>query len=225
MVYDGNGIKLSKDLGKLGSGKYACLPCEHCGELRWVRISSSGIARSHYCRSCGCSLSRLKNSIGEKNKDLITHKYMDNKQSACSIAKELSISTSTVTSKLTQLGITLRPNTTTLEEKKIVREQWVKNNPNLRRQYTRTSNRRLKTDVLTHYSIGEPKCVSCGITDTDVLCLDHINGGGEAHRRTIPHGGAGLHLYLWIKKNNYPNLFQVLCLNCNWKKHLKSLES
>ena len=72
-----------------------------------------------------------------------------------------------------------------------------------------------KVKVLSHYSNPPitPICNNCGEQDIDVLCLDHIGGGGTKHTRSI-----GMTLYTWILQNNYPEGFQVLCANCNSKK-------
>jgi len=50
----------------------------------------------------------------------------------------------------------------------------------------------------------------------EFLTIDHINGGGNKQKQEI--GGAGIKLYLWMKRNNYPSGFQVLCMNCNFAK-------
>ena len=71
--------------------------------------------------------------------------------------------------------------------------------------------------VLSHYSRGTPYCARCGIDDIDVLSIDHINGGGTQHRRTV-----NPHTYRFLIKENFPEGFQVLCFNCNWKKRLES---
>jgi hypothetical protein len=71
---------------------------------------------------------------------------------------------------------------------------------------------KIKLEVLTYYSNGTPKCAQCGIKDVDVLCIDHINGGG--------HQEGGISLRCWLKRTNYPKGFQVLCANCNLKKEI-----
>lgn len=82
------------------------------------------------------------------------------------------------------------------------------------------SHKRAKLEVLAHYSVGEtPKCVRCGIIDTDVLCVDHIEGGGNAHRRSLGQI-SGSHFYEWLRKNNFPKGYQTLCCNCNVKKRM-----
>jgi hypothetical protein len=58
--------------------------------------------------------------------------------------------------------------------------------------------------------------VCCGETEPLFLTLDHINGGGNKHRREIKESGKGSgSFYEWLKRNGYPPGFQVLCQNCN----------
>jgi hypothetical protein len=72
-------------------------------------------------------------------------------------------------------------------------------------------NRALRVRVLRHYSGGgEPKCACCGATELEFLSLDHVNGGGRQHRKTIK-----IRWWEWLRKNNYPIGFRVLCHNCN----------
>lgn len=70
----------------------------------------------------------------------------------------------------------------------------------------------MKLDVIQHYG---GKCICCGETEIAFLTIDHINGGGIMHRKSL-----GGHLLRWIQKNNYPNTLQVLCSNCNLAKGL-----
>lgn len=84
-------------------------------------------------------------------------------------------------------------------------------------QRSREVRGKLKLETMTYYSLGDtPYCASCGITDIDVLCLDHINNDGAEHRKLA--GRAGTVTYGWLKKRGYPDGFQVLCANCNLKK-------
>lgn len=87
-------------------------------------------------------------------------------------------------------------------------------NPNKQRTYRAD----LKREVLEHYSGGAAQCAKCGFDDIRALCIDHINGNGAEHRRTMnttSSRGAGTAIYTWLRKNNYPSGFQVLCSNCN----------
>jgi hypothetical protein len=71
--------------------------------------------------------------------------------------------------------------------------------------------------ALTHYGGEPPICACCGETITAFLTIDHINGGGNKQRKTFGNHPSRA-FYVWLKKNNYPNGFQVLCMNCNWAK-------
>jgi len=63
--------------------------------------------------------------------------------------------------------------------------------------------------VVQHYG---GKCACCGEATYEFLAIDHINGGGNKHRKEV---GGGSLMVKWIIKNNFPPLFQILCHNCN----------
>lgn len=95
---------------------------------------------------------------------------------------------------------------------------------NIARTKGREYNKKIKYEVLTRYSgiVGVPICAYpyCEIVDIDMLCVDHIDNNGNEHRRGIKKVGGGRAIYMWIKKNNFPSGFQVLCWNHNAKKGL-----
>lgn len=75
----------------------------------------------------------------------------------------------------------------------------------------------LKREVMDQYG---GVCQRCQEADIDVLTIDHIDGGGAEHRRTLSKNGratAGITTYRWLKKNGFPAGFRVLCANCNIK--------
>lgn len=74
----------------------------------------------------------------------------------------------------------------------------------------RERHKKLRLDAFAHYGT---KCTCCGETAYEFLTIDHINNDGSAHRKAIGHGGAAI--YRWLKANNYPSGFRVLCHNCN----------
>lgn len=86
--------------------------------------------------------------------------------------------------------------------------------PETHKEKGRERNRLLRLDALNAYSNRDPKCACCAEAALDFLVIDHIDGGGNNHRREIGCG-SGSHTYLWLKKNNYPAGFRVLCHNCN----------
>ena len=70
----------------------------------------------------------------------------------------------------------------------------------------------VKLDAFDAY--GGRVCGCCGIDIVEFLTLDHMDGDGAAHRRKIGRNK----IYFWVKENNYPVGFQVLCMNCNFAK-------
>lgn len=73
--------------------------------------------------------------------------------------------------------------------------------------------RATRIEVLTHYCGGPPQCQCCTEPRYEFLALDHINGGGNQHRKTrATHQN---NLAEWLKKNNFPPGYRVLCHNCN----------
>lgn len=79
----------------------------------------------------------------------------------------------------------------------------------------------LKEAVLKHYGNGILACVKCGYSDIDCLTIDHINN--DAHHRQNNGRVGGTTLYRKLRKQNYPQGFQTLCINCNFKKSLENL--
>ncbi len=71
----------------------------------------------------------------------------------------------------------------------------------------------LRLSVLQHYGGNPPKCACCGETMIAFLSLDHMKGGGTKEHREL-HGNRGI--YYKLKREAYPNGYQVLCMNCNW---------
>jgi hypothetical protein len=74
-----------------------------------------------------------------------------------------------------------------------------------------------KTRDLVFSAYGGYICVCCGETEPLFLTIDHIHNDGAAHRKSI--NGGGTRLYDWLRARNYPDGFQVLCLNCNMGKY------
>jgi len=78
----------------------------------------------------------------------------------------------------------------------------------------------LRLEALLHYTKSlQPQCSVCGNTDLAKLCLDHVNGDGTAHRKSI-NAHTGVQFYRWLRRNGYPSepLLQVLCQKCNRQK-------
>lgn len=101
------------------------------------------------------------------------------------------------------------------ERAKINRATWRKKNPEWVRQKNHENNRRLKIEVLSHYGDGLAACACCGDPHIEFLGIDHIGGGGGAHRRNANGKLNGSKLYWWLRRESYPVGYRVLCHNCN----------
>ncbi len=85
--------------------------------------------------------------------------------------------------------------------------------------YNRTSRRRLRSEVMAAYGGEHPACKCCGEDIDQFLAIDHLDGGGNAHRRSIyGTATAGDRFYRWLRDNGFPPGFQILCHNCNFAK-------
>lgn len=62
-------------------------------------------------------------------------------------------------------------------------------------------------------------CNCCRVTEEAFLSLDHIANDGAKQRQT-KHPYGGINLYRWIVANNFPQIFQILCHNCQWGKRI-----
>lgn len=89
---------------------------------------------------------------------------------------------------------------------------WQRANPERRREIALTYYCRLRDEAIDAYGW---KCRCCGETEPLFLSIDHVNGGGNEHRRSLGTKGSGASFYKWLRDNEYPKDFQTLCMNCN----------
>lgn len=75
-------------------------------------------------------------------------------------------------------------------------------------EYRRRKTRELREEMIAAYG---GKCACCGETAPIFLTLEHVNGGGSAHRRAVGNPYADLKRRGWPKDG-----YTVLCFNCNW---------
>ncbi|MFD8529495.1 hypothetical protein ACFV0L_18945 [Streptosporangium canum] len=90
--------------------------------------------------------------------------------------------------------------------------QWAKENPEARKAAAVRTRVKLRKRVLAHYG---GSCDCCGEDREPFLAIDHINGGGIQHRKSLGHDGLGGSFYRWLVKQGFPSGFRVLCHNCN----------
>jgi len=80
-----------------------------------------------------------------------------------------------------------------------------------------------KIEVLSHYGKnGQLQCCweDCSVVDPDMLSLDHIDNTGNTDRKKKGSLSGGISFYMKLKKNEYPEGFQTLCHNHQWKKEI-----
>jgi hypothetical protein len=57
------------------------------------------------------------------------------------------------------------------------------------------------------------QCVFCGERSPFLLTIDHVNGDGAEHRKTL----AGRNVCKDLEKRGWPkDNFRLACMNCNW---------
>lgn len=79
-----------------------------------------------------------------------------------------------------------------------------------------------RTAAFSHYGRA---CQFCGETIELFLTIDHKNNDGAEHRKELRTGGTTHDIYVWLRRNNYPDEFQTLCMNCNYAKGIYGEEA
>lgn len=74
----------------------------------------------------------------------------------------------------------------------------------------RASYERARQEMFDHYG---RECRCCGESTPEFLTVDHVGGGGSAHRKRESGAAA---ICGWLRKRGYPKGFQILCWNCNY---------
>lgn len=84
-----------------------------------------------------------------------------------------------------------------------------------RKRAVNLNNLRKRIACLTHYSKGDiPECCCCGEREVKFLSIDHINGGGNKHRKAERISN----IFHYLARNGFPEGYQTLCHNCNMAK-------
>lgn len=66
------------------------------------------------------------------------------------------------------------------------------------------------------------KCCRCGFSDLRALQIDHIDGGGVHHLKSMGNGNSNdYHNEVRLNKDGK---YQLLCANCNWIKRYEKGE-
>jgi hypothetical protein len=92
--------------------------------------------------------------------------------------------------------------------KRIQNSGWKSRNPEKMKEIQKNGYRKLRKQVMDAYGA---KCKCCGEEHDEFLTIDHIGGDGAKHRKETNN-----EVYAWLRRNGYPEGFQVLCMNCNF---------
>lgn len=86
-------------------------------------------------------------------------------------------------------------------------DAWRQANQGKYSEYNKKSNLKLKRQIMNAYG---GRCACCGETELVFLTMAADKGS--------PWGQAGSATYRWLRDNEFPEGFQVLCANCNCGK-------
>lgn len=81
--------------------------------------------------------------------------------------------------------------------------------PEQRKATNRRRRQKLKEEVIQAYG---GKCECCGETTPEFLALDHRNGGGSQHRKTVT---SPTEMRRLVIRMGFPKEYRLLCHNCN----------
>ena len=80
-----------------------------------------------------------------------------------------------------------------------------------RKYHSKEARTKYRKRILTMYG---NKCSCCGETKKEFLTIEHLNGGGRKHRS----GRGSETVYREIAQEYRPDLYAILCMNCNHAK-------
>lgn len=94
------------------------------------------------------------------------------------------------------------------------------------RRYKAKDARKVKDEVFHAYGGYKCACPGCNVTEILFLTIDHVNNDGSQHRKQLAgdkwKSMTGIWFYRWLKRNNFPPGYQVLCMNCNFGKRMNN---
>lgn len=185
--------------------------CDGCGKhiIDYACCRNYGKQTAYYCsREC-----RAKSAAyiefdcaycGKHVRDLAS-RYKGTKQPFCSLACKRSFRPSGKTKKEKDNAAYAADAEDRRQSAKDRYRQNAEEILSRRRERTRA----LKREVMDAYG---GVCQCCGESILEFLTIDHINGGGRAHRERVGESG----VYADLKKRGFPQEgYRVLCFNCN----------
>jgi hypothetical protein len=98
-----------------------------------------------------------------------------------------------------------------LEKVRAYGAKWRAQNPEKHLARNKNYKDRLRDECFAAYG---GSCFCCGEARKEFLAMDHVEGGGNKHRKTEKLRGGGT-THLWLKRRGYPKTFRLSCHNCN----------
>lgn len=101
----------------------------------------------------------------------------------------------------------------TIEQKERIKQkrfEWRQKNLERIKQVEKQWRDSVKKKVFDHYG---KTCTCCEESLFEFLVIDHIEGGGNQHRKTL--GRMGTAFYKWLENQGFPEEYRILCHNCN----------
>jgi len=103
------------------------------------------------------------------------------------------------------------------------KKEWYLENSERIKYNRKIEHSNLRYLILLYYSYDiKPECSCCKEPIKEFLILDHINNWNSCFQK-FDNIRAGVMLYKWLLKNNFPfeDELQILCYNCNFSKRNK----
>lgn len=96
-------------------------------------------------------------------------------------------------------------------------KKWVLDNPRRVKECRVQWRAALKKKIYDHYG---RVCKCCGESNVGFLTIDHVNNDGNKERKRVrgKMQQGGDRILLRIIRMNFPDTYQILCMNCNWGK-------
>lgn len=91
-----------------------------------------------------------------------------------------------------------------------------KGDPRIKRNYV-NHKMKIKNKLLDMYG---RQCVCCSENIREFLTLEHKHGNGNIHRKTL---GSSLAVWKEASKKYQPDVYEILCMNCNWAKRFNKI--
>jgi hypothetical protein len=102
---------------------------------------------------------------------------------------------------------------------KIKTKLWSSKNREKINLYAQIARHKLKKEIFEYYG---NKCACCDESTLVFLSLDHKNNDGASHRRRLSGTNAGFshEVYKDVRRQGFPDTYQILCHNCNRAKYI-----